>query len=416
MTYTSRFMKIMPKVAQSKTSAKYLKAGLFLSLILLFFLLLLETGGYLAASLGLKLKFSPLYYSRYFNNPSAKFNKATGYTWVPGENRIMKTMNGELIYDQIFHTNNMGFTSRRDYSYKRDPDKTLRVLVFGDSFTDSVFLDTPWPNRLQEILDSGEQREKKIQIYSFALDGAGLINWHQTFFNLVLPNFDFDAVIIASFTGDLTRDFFVRHINDKQSVYIRFEQLPESEAEFFEDILPGLKATSWVKDDQYLDHLKQVLESGGYWVALDYDFYITKYLIGKWPIIKARLSYLLQGRNHQDERHEEHDPSLNGLAKKEMETFSPGNENHNSWKADRLKEFLDYFRKNNIPVILSPVPVREAAIQRNHQKTDMIHQSFIGHLAKEYGFEFFDGYKAFSDQSDERITNHLWLKYDGHWG
>jgi hypothetical protein len=60
--------------------------------------------------------------------------------------------------------------------------------------------------------------------------------------------------------------------------------------------------------------------------------------------------------------------------------------------------------------------VREAAIQRNHQKADMIHQSFIGRLAKEYDFEFFDGYKAFSDQSDEKITNHLWLKYDGHWG
>ena len=32
MAYTSRFMKIMPKGAQAKTSAKYLKAGIFLSL------------------------------------------------------------------------------------------------------------------------------------------------------------------------------------------------------------------------------------------------------------------------------------------------------------------------------------------------------------------------------------------------
>ena len=119
--------------------------------------LLLEVGMYLALSFGFHFPFSPLQNSRYFNRPAAKFNKLTGYTWLPGESRVMRTMYGELIYDQVFRANNMGFTALTDYTFRRNPDETARIIVFGDSFTDSIFLETTWPERLQEILDSNKK-------------------------------------------------------------------------------------------------------------------------------------------------------------------------------------------------------------------------------------------------------------------
>ena len=58
------------------------------------------------------------------------------------------------------------------------------------------------------------------------------------FFNIIKHKFDFDAVIIASFIGDLQRGFFVRHATKEEEGYTRLDHLVNSEKDFFKnDIL-----------------------------------------------------------------------------------------------------------------------------------------------------------------------------------
>jgi hypothetical protein len=54
-------------------------------------------------------------------------------------------LKGELEFDKTFKPNNLGYSSHRDYSYKKQDSTTYRIMVLGDSFSDACFSINPGP-------------------------------------------------------------------------------------------------------------------------------------------------------------------------------------------------------------------------------------------------------------------------------
>ena len=118
-----------------------------------------------------------------YDRPCAAFDAAAGYRWQPGVARILRIVGNAVAYDQRFRANNCGYISSRDYTYRKPRPNVKRIVVLGDSFSAGDYLSVPLPDRLHELLQSGMQEERiPYEVYSFALPGQGLQNWHSILF------------------------------------------------------------------------------------------------------------------------------------------------------------------------------------------------------------------------------------------
>ena len=183
-----------------------------------------------------------------------------GMRWNSSINaRIVRYANGELQYDNIFSTNNKGFASDLDFKFKKK-DGTLRFLVFGASYSFGSFLKTNWPNRLQQKLD---EEGIDIEFYNFSLDGSGNLNTYRLFFEMIVPNYEFDGVIIASFL--LTNYFAAGKSDDKNYYFYRFTDFPDSSEEFKQEFERKSFTTYKVLSSKQLDNLHNNFEMMPYY-------------------------------------------------------------------------------------------------------------------------------------------------------
>ena len=98
--------------------------------------------------------------------------------------------------------NNWGYSDKDDFVMEKNPG-TLRIAVFGDSFTDAQYLDISWPDKVEEI--AGES-DRNLELYNFAFNGAGLGNWWYSLrFDIHSRDWDFDAFVFAVASSDLYR-------------------------------------------------------------------------------------------------------------------------------------------------------------------------------------------------------------------
>jgi len=131
-----------------------------------------------------------------------RFSKEIGIQLSPRPSRI-GVWNSEhgWICKSRFAGNNMGFSDPKDFvSRKRDAD-TMRVLVLGDSFTSSLYLNRAWPEVVEQNL-----RGLPLEIYNLAIDGVGLGNWAMVLENIVAKKgIEADLVVFALCCDDLDR-------------------------------------------------------------------------------------------------------------------------------------------------------------------------------------------------------------------
>ena len=76
-----------------------------------------------------------------------------------------------------YHFNNAGLVSHHDYLLDKTPNE-YRIVILGDSFTAALQMNTPWPDRLEDMLNQDEQLKTKlggktIHVYNFGLFSAG---------------------------------------------------------------------------------------------------------------------------------------------------------------------------------------------------------------------------------------------------
>ncbi|REJ68549.1 MAG: SGNH/GDSL hydrolase family protein [Planctomycetota bacterium] len=101
--------------------------------------------------------------------------------------------------------NNFGFPDRDDYPVEKARPEQTRLLVLGDSFTASPYLQVNWPDRCEEL---ATERGQDIQLINGSLYGGGLSNWWSVVTRFVVEKeLEIDGVVFVVFVNDLDRKF-----------------------------------------------------------------------------------------------------------------------------------------------------------------------------------------------------------------
>ena len=346
-----------------------------------------------------------------YDRPCAAFDPVAGYRWQPGVARILRIVGNEVAYDQRFRANNCGYISSRDYTYRKPRRDVKRIVVLGDSFSAGDYLSVPLPDRLHELLQSGMQEEPiRYEVYSFALPGQGLQNWHSIFFREIAPKYEFDAVIIACYLGDFARAFTIFHHTQDRAYFGRFPDPPKTADGFRARCLPRMTVYAQIQSGQTMDRMVAAVRAGRDpgWRWPGVNLYATR-------LLYRRVRNLVGANVATDQTRR-----LQGIAEGCEPCAMISREQLNEAYGGRLVmlwEMLEYCKRRRVPVLLVSIPSREACMARARRcgAGQNVHQLELLSIAKLYGVEYFDGYKAFAGEAPETIDSVYWLRLDGHW-
>jgi hypothetical protein len=326
------------------------------------------------------------------NEPCVSFDPDMGSRWHEGVCRFLRVTEGTLVFDQVFRGNNAGCVSDFDYPYRKASERTKRVIVFGDSFSIAHFLSVPWPDRVQELLNESKA-SSSYEILNFSVDGGGLRNWHHTFFREIVPKYEFDAVIIASYVGNLAREFAIWHGDERGLAYY-----PRMVKGFY-----GLRS------DEEMNRIVEDLtlhRSGWQWPGLDFHAF---------RFFRSRLERALaQPRIRREyERLREYTESV------EPRSLIPKRELENSYPhLPLLWEMLEFSRERGVRVLISSIPHKKGVTKFARARGRRLnrHQRELLSIARLFGSDYFDGYRVFASIfPPERILDDYWPPNDQHW-
>jgi len=389
---------------RNKTKTEMIFQAIFSGILVVFTFFLAEITVYLLLCFSINIvSGSPNYITSYsaISKPMAYFHKETGYKWKPGEARIIRVMNNELIYDYRFIINNSGYHSARNYNTKKD-SLAFRIMVMGDSFTNEIY-EEPWIDKIQRKSDS---LGKKLEWYAFSSDGGGLYNWHEIFFNEIVPSYDFDAIVISSFIDNLNRGYSIFDSEDnEQFKFARFNKIPNSLEDFNKNFLPKMGPTFYVLNEAGMDSVKNVIVNKKPKV-IKWNFYLSKHIYNTYlknpdeipSAYKLPNAYSLKDMEKL---------SAKEIIEKMRQKYPP---NH----INMLEKIITYCKQNNKKVILSCVPKREFLVDYLKSAQDNIYRAEIKAAAEVYEVYYFDGYKVFEGVKSENVPEY-YLKFDGHW-
>ncbi|MDX2223546.1 MAG: hypothetical protein SFV21_12400 [Rhodospirillaceae bacterium] len=336
-------------------------------------------------------RYEDLYVS---SQPIAVFDRVSGYRRTPGPTRIVRIVRDQVVFDQTFTPNNAGYISARDYARAKPPG-TTRIIVLGDSFTAAEFNPVPWPDRVHGALKG--RTAQPVEIYSFAINGAGLGNWHSVFFDDILPHYQFDALVIATYVDNLARGFSYLHYDGPKAWIGYFPTRARSDEDFFTNYLPKMSPHRVsVADTAEIDAIIAGLARP--W---------------QWPGLEVRLPALIAAAIDRGAPVRAFAPpaAVTGTLPSvgEIET------RYGAVQFALFREIMDAARDRCIPTVLAPIPGRDGAKAAARGDGETPHQLETRALAAEFKAAYVDGYAAFTGVAEADIDRIYWLKYDGHW-
>jgi hypothetical protein len=138
-----------------------------------------------------------------------EFNLEFGYSYVANKsNNKVLVHNGYPVMCTQATINELGNTNRIKGNYE---DATLKILVFGDSFTANTDLNgITWPDLLQDELEA--KLNQDVNVINFGRGAYGILQM----FDLArtkVEELEPDLVIFAFITSDLVRARFWRTVN-----------------------------------------------------------------------------------------------------------------------------------------------------------------------------------------------------------
>lgn len=319
-----------------------------------------------------------------FNKRSTQFDPIRGYSWLGDSIRGFKTSMGEVVYDNQFYPNNKGWIMDQDYTYKKKDSTKKRWMILGDSFVAGIMLETNFPNRAQQILNDS-LGEGEVEIYSFGVDGGGIMNWYNVFFKEIIPNYDFDGIIVAPYADNLYRDFIVMVIDTN-------------------GLIGRMDSVDWSKNDSInVDDFKALKPYSCVYSDLEIDRFLNQpFKVFDWPLTK-QIKRLVKNFGRKDKS-----KSL-GLIK----TIEELNQKMGAKKFTQLDSIISWCQSNQKELILASIPSTwELKGELLGMKSP--HRNEMNILAKEYQLDYFDGYTVFNKLNEKEVDAH-WLNYDGHW-
>ncbi len=326
--------------------------------------------------------------STFCSAPPTAFDAVMGYRWLHGPIRIIRVINSELVFDGALSGNNFGYNCSYDFSFKKPSPRTFRFVVPGDSFTAGVYLPMPWPERFRQLLRSRSDRSRDVEVYPFPIDGGGLLNWHSVFMNQILPDFEFDTLIIASWYENLARNFIISD-SDQSGRYVqrfKYDERPRS-PDAFKKIRSAMEKIYEIASGHQIDQMVDRIREG-----VTHQHVTADQCCKEWTT--------------------ESELAPPGYA------FSP-DVFIKRYSAERWTLFAEIVRaclERHIPVVFCAVPTREGLLRIRETGGSLLHRTESKGLCRQFALHYFDGYGIFDGIGAETIVDLYWNKYDAHWG
>jgi len=321
-----------------------------------------------------------------FNKPCAKYDSIRGYRWYGKNNRIVYFVNGDTIIDQTFTPNNEGFICNIDYKKKKPSHIKKRYIVLGDSYTDAEFLEETWVDRLnKELPDS-------IEFYSFARSGGGLKNWHKVYFEEILPNYEFDGIIIAVAEDDLYRDYIFQHHDEKKA--------PTG---FAPKLLSHFDVE---KFSSYTFFYHEMLSDNIIYSRLNMEEREVGFHF--WRKMKEKANVVIYKCNINQ------DIIKDSLKKDELNNPEKAFISfYGEQRLDIFSQIIQSCKKNKKDVILTGIA--DYYFTSQYRKTGISRQQFtLRFLAQKFDIDYFDSTFIF-DKLNDRELRDSFFEYDEHW-
>ena len=318
-----------------------------------------------------------------FDRPPTTFDPILSYRWNPGF-RYVRVANGEIVCDLAPAINNEGFHCSFDYEHEKRDRRTFRFIVLGDSFTNDLAVNEAWPETLQYLLQSRAEHGINVEVYGMPTDGGGLPNWNTTLKEFVVPNYEFDGLILADWGDDLSRDWVICHSTEEGMFWDRVDltQRPTGRAEV-EGNLGGMQKLYGVRPGSEIDEL----------------------------VAKLR-EHAKPKRQTPDDCYSTPEMAPDGYE------FSPGAfaERYSPERLDLFAEIVDICRQREAPVIYSTLPTRPEVLSLNQNASGKLFRQAQGEgLCRHFDIAYFDGCSVFGHVDPQSLIDLYWLKYDGHW-
>ncbi|KPJ59034.1 MAG: hypothetical protein AMJ46_12815 [Latescibacteria bacterium DG_63] len=322
----------------------------------------------------------------FWSRPATIWDPVWGYKWSNQENRILRVAHGEIVADNRYKYNNYHQHCSFDYSPRKASANIYRFVVLGNSFTNDIMLHMAWPETLHHLLNSRKEFTKAFEVYSFPTDGGGLVNWHTTFKELIDKMFDYDALIIADWGDDLSRNWAISFCNATELRWISVDlsERPKTQEEF-ETLLPQSKTLGYIQSEEKIEALAQKLRDSA-------D-----------PRPMKPADYVKDGPRV------ELAPDHYEFSK---EVFI---RRYGEMRYVMLDEIIQICKSKEKAVIYSTLPTREGLIYLQNAGKKLMAQVQGEGLCKHFGIHFFDGFKAFEEIDSQSLIDFYWLKHDGHW-
>lgn len=355
--------------------------------------------GYLLLELYVYMDIHYQFKNQYFITTKAytNYDEVRGYRYT-NPVRFVSIINRNLEFDVNFKPNAQGYSSGREYTYKKSDSSVYRIMVLGDSFSDACFLDQSWADVLDKQLKA---QGRKMEVYSFSYSGNGILNWENIFRKEILPNYEFDCIVIANFEDDMSRKFNIQLVGDKYLVG-NFDTIPADKNDFEQHYFPrmlNLTNTSYYKHElieegKVDERIKEII-SGLSLVSVE----------GKWkkpePYILCFLLNEVLGPIIMEKKQPAPAVSWQDIQNKYG--------NH----VEKLQWMADTCRKLNKRVILSSIPLKTGALAYSEGMT-YPHQQECKLFCEKMKMEYFDGYEIFRTIPKKERKNY-WFIHDGHW-
>ena len=299
------------------------------------------------------------------------YDETLGWTFRPNAAR----------QEYEFMINSAGLRSQREYSQRPPPD-TLRIALFGDSFTagDEVRDDETWGHQLEMKLN---QAGIRTEVLNFGVNAYGMdqafLRWQK-----IGRGYAPDIVIFGFQPENLQRN-----VNIFSNLYIR--GLPFSKPRFVLTAGGGLELLN--SPVMPLEQIADVFESFANHPLAQYEYhYQSRDTAPRWWSFSRLISYLHEALK-QPEDDEDSQAAMGPASERGrlgqviVDAFA------NDVKASKAAFFVLYLPKQNV-------------LRRVHDGKPRAHQFLLDHFDKAYH------YISFEDQLDVRFyLDYGWLHY-----
>jgi len=218
----------------------------------------------------------------------------------------------------------------------------------------------------------------------------------QCFFNEVVPNYEFNGLIINVFGNDLKRDFFVMNHYPNQGYTAYLKDSPSGD--FDSVILPNASPFASYLDDDSLDFAIESFKSQDKFTFVDLEVLkgillspVFIYSVFKW---KSFLDSVLI------------DKEVDVSELEAVEYYGT-----QKWRA--INEIISFCKQKDIQVAVSAIPYKHVVELFNQGKV-LKEKKFLELLVERYKVDYFDGYELFSSYPEEEM-NTKYLVGDDHW-